>query len=585
MALQCRAIPDTLAGMVLLGEPDRGPFRPAAVWPNRRWDLQYLGPAAERAISERRGLLLPADGAGVARRFAEPGWAVAYPVDAQARLYGVVVLDVATRPEAELQEALRQLHWGIAWLDLLFTREAVAKEAASRERLQTVLDLVASAAGHERFHAAAMAFVTALATQLRCDRVSVGLLQGRAVTVRAVSHSAQFKQQTSLLRAMEAAMDEALDQQATIVYPPSPSFPLITKAHADLARQHDVGAICSIPLTAAGSHVGVLMLERPAERPFDGATRDLCEAVAALAAPLLESLRRDDRWLGAKAWAAMRAQVARLIGPQHVALKLSVFGSAALAAFCVLATGEYRVSAKTVLEPSIKRVVAAPFQGFVADARVRAGDLVTQGQVLCTLDDRDLRLEQLKALSQHGELQKQYHQALAERKAAQVEVLTAQIDQVKAQQALLSEQLARTRMQAPFDGVVVSGDLSQSLGAPVEKGETLFELAPLDAYRVIVQVDERDIADVAVGQEGTVLFSAFPSDPLAVTVTKITPVSEAKEGRNYFRVEGRLHQAPATLRPAMEGVGKISIDERRLVWIWTRQAIDWLRLTVWAWWP
>nr|MBI3614337.1 HlyD family efflux transporter periplasmic adaptor subunit [Nitrospirota bacterium] len=586
LALQCRLIPGVLAGMVLLGEPDRGPFRPLAVWPNRRWDLQYLGLAAEQAISERRGLLQPFSGTATPRRFEEPGWAVAYPVEAQGCLYGVVVLDVLARPDAQLQDVLRQLHWGIAWLELLFTREAMAKETASRMQLQTVLDLVASAAGHERFQAAALAFVTALATQLHCDRVSVGVLQGHAIKVRAVSHSALFKQRTSLLRAMGDAMDEALDQQATILYPPpAPASLLITRAHAELTRQHGAGAICSIPLRAAGSLAGVLMLERPAERPFDDATRDLCEAVAALAGPLLESLRRDDRWLGAKAWAALRLQLQHLVGPQHMALKLSALGLAGLLAFCALATGEFRVSAKTVLEPSVKRIIAAPFHGFIAEARVRAGDVVAQGQLLSTLDDRDLRLERLKALSQHGELEKQYHQALAERKAAQSEVLAAQIAQVNAQQALLDEQLARTKVQAPFAGVVVSGDLSQLLGAPVEKGDTLFELAPLDAYRVIVQVDERDIAYVAVGQPGALLLSAFPADPLPLTVRKITPVSEAKEGRNYFRVEAQLRQAPPTLRPAMEGVGKITIDERRLIWIWTRQAFDWVRLTWWAWWP
>jgi hypothetical protein len=32
----------------------------------------------------------------------------------------------------------------------------------------------------------------------------------------------------------------------------------------------------------------------------------------------------------------------------------------------------------------------------------------------------------------------------------------------------------------------------------------------------------------------------------------------------------------------MEGVGKIGVDERKLVWIWTRSSVDWLRLQVWS---
>jgi hypothetical protein len=35
----------------------------------------------------------------------------------------------------------------------------------------------------------------------------------------------------------------------------------------------------------------------------------------------------------------------------------------------------------------------------------------------------------------------------------------------------------------------------------------------------------------------------------------------------------------------MEGVGKIAIDRRLLLWIWTHQAVDWLRLQLWSWLP
>ena len=37
------------------------------------------------------------------------------------------------------------------------------------------------------------------------------------------------------------------------------------------------------------------------------------------------------------------------------------------------------------------------------------------------------------------------------------------------------------------------------------------------------------------------------------------------------------------LRPGMEGVGKIELGEARLIWIWSRDLIAWLRLQVWKW--
>ncbi|MDH5639930.1 MAG: efflux RND transporter periplasmic adaptor subunit, partial [Nitrospira sp.] len=301
--------------------------------------------------------------------------------------------------------------------------------------------------------------------------------------------------------------------------------------------------------------------------------------------PVLDVHRREDRWIGAKVWESLARYVRDLVGPSHVALKLTTALIIGLLAFCVLAEGEYRVSAKTVLEPVTQRAAAAPFNGYIRQAPIRAGDLVHTGDVLCTLDDRELRLERSKSVSKLEEYRKEYHKAMADREAAKAVIATAQMHQAQSEIALLDDQLAHTRVIAPFDGIVVSGDLSQSLGAPVEKGKVLFEIAPLDSYRVVLEVDERDIADVQVGQHGHLLLSAFPSEPVEVTVSKVTPVSTAKEGRNFFRVEATLDQARERLHPAMEGAGKIEIDQRSLVWIWTHQVVDWVRLTLWTWMP
>jgi hypothetical protein len=130
-------------------------------------------------------------------------------------------------------------------------------------------------------------------------------------------------------------------------------------------------------------------------------------------------------------------------------------------------------------------------------------------------------------------------------------------------------------------GVVVRGDLSQQLGSPVEQGKVLFEIAPLDTWRVILKVDERDIDQMAPGMPGKLMLTSLPGQTFDLAVAKITPVATAEDGRNYFRVEARLSGAQSTLRPNMEGVAKVVAGERSLLWIWTHRLPDWLRL---AWW-
>ena len=583
LGVQCRLFPGA-TGAALFGFHSRNglsALAPVATWGEAVRNPKRLADVARRALSEGRGVVVRP--ARLVDRSAGGRCLVAYPARANGVVIGAVAVEVTPRSGPELQAVLQHLQWGSGWLEALASRRTAADQQAARERLRDVLDATAVALAHDRFLASATAFVTAVAAKLGCDRVSIGFVDGARVRVRAVSHTAHLAVRTNLLRAIGAAMDEAIDQKRPVVHPlPPADGPQVARAAQEIDHQH---AILTVPFASGPRVVGALTLERPILRPFDRGTVELAEAVAALAGPVLDVLRRDDRWLVAKAADAGRRQVAALIGPRHVGLKLGAAAVGAAAAFLVLATGEYRVAARAVMEADVRRVAVAPFDGYVRDAPARAGDLVRGGQLLVALDDRELRLERARWSAQREQLVKQQSQALAARNAAQIAISAAQIDQAGAQLALIEEQLAKSRVVAGVDGVVVSGDLSQSLGAPVEKGQVLFHVAPLDAFRVVLQVDERDISDVAVGQRGALLLAAAPDTSLALTVDKITPVSTAREGRNYFRVEARLDRTPERLQPGMEGIGKITVDERRLVRIWLRSLVDWARLALWTWTP
>lgn len=584
LAMQCRLIPGVLGGAVFrLASGESGGIAPVAFWGDTTKDPRPLTELARRAISEARSVAVRQPS-----RTDAPGrghYLLSCPIHTQGSVIGVVAVDVDVRSDASLKVVLRHLQWGSGWLEMFAVRRDAAEQHAARDRLRDVLETVASALHHERFAAAAIAFVTTLATKLGCDRVSLGFVRGARVRVHTVSHTAELRTRTNLVRAIGAAMDEAIDQKGPVLHPAPPDrVPRATRAHRELGDQHGT-AVLTVPFAVGTRVVGALTLERPSVRPFDDAVLELVEAVAGLTGPMLEALRRDDRWLVTRAFDAGRRQLAHLIGPRHIGAKLGAVAAVGVVALLLLATGEYRVAARAVMEAHVQRVAVAPFNGYVRDAPVRPGDLVRSDQLLVALDDRELRLERAKWSAQQDQLVKQQHQALAARNAAQLAVTTAQIDQARAQLALVDEQLAKSRILAGLDGVVVSGDLSQALGSPVERGQALFHVAPLDSFRVVLQVDERDIADVGVGQHGQLLLAAAPDSPLGFVVETITPVSTARDGRNYFRVEARLERPPARLQPGMEGVGKIAIDVRRLVWIWLRTVIDWGRLAFWSWTP
>jgi len=581
LEIQCRIIGSVVQGVVVLRTPDRGTFAPLAVWPEGASGSPGLSAAIETAIAQRRSLVQLGKESHPGREGRRD--VVACPVLLDDKMYGAVAVEVEHCSAPELRVIMSQLEWGGVWIEALLRRNKFTPTAG----LVAVLETVATSLHHDRFQAAATAVVTELAGSLGCERVSIGFLKGKHTQVRALSHSASFSKKANLIRAIEAAMDEAVDQQATIVYPAPEDGPIqVTRAHAGLQQDHGGGPICTIPFAEEDRILGALTLEQPPGEPLDTRTVKLCEHAASLLGPVLEGKRKNDRWLYQKAIDSMRGQVHKLIGPRHVATKLSVFAALSLLVFFALADGDYRVTADAALEGTVQRVVASPMAGYVAQANVRAGDIVKAGDVLFSLDERDLRLERLKWVSQRSQRRREYSEALAGHDRAKVRILGAQIEQAEAQIALLDEQLERLHVVAPFDGFVVSGDLSQSLGAPVERGDVLFEVAPLNAYRVILEVDEREIGSVSEGQTGQLALSGMPGETFPIVIEKITPVSTAKEGRNYFEVEARLMgDASAKLRPGMEGVGKINIEPRKLIWIWTHKIIHWMRMFFWSWWP
>ena len=577
--LQCRLIDGVRAAVVVLGPDAEGEFSPLAYWPEGSTGSPAIAAVAELSLEQRRGAVRqPKTGPGRETIRLD---ALAYPLIEGEALRGVVAMEVVHESDAQLHAVMRLLQWGCAWWHRRFE-----DPVAQAPELRTVLDLLVKGLQEERFVGAATAVVTELATTLHCERVSFGSRRGRHTQVRALSHTATYNKKSGLIRALGAAMDEAIDQQETLVLPGARhGVPLVTRAHEQLMKQHGSRAVCTVPLGDTGRLTGALTLERASEQPFSAREVALCEHAGTLIGPVLEAKRREDLWIGAKLWDALSDFVGKIFGPRHLVLKLAAFGLSATVVFFAVATGEYRITAPAVLEGTVQRAVTAPQDGYIAKADVRAGDLVAEGEAVAVLEDKDLRLEKVRSEGEREKLEREYSSALAERDRARVRILAARIEQADARIALLSEQLARTRITAPFAGVVVAGDLSQSLGAPVSRGDVLFEVAPLHSYRVILKVDERDISGLRVGQSGQVALAGLPGEPLTVRVSKITPVSRAEEGRNLFRVEGALEHASGALRPGMNGVAKIDVEERKLFWIWTHKLAYWLRLWWWSWWP
>jgi biotin carboxyl carrier protein len=421
---------------------------------------------------------------------------------------------------------------------------------------------------------AATALAAELAQLHSCHRVTVGLLEAGQLRIVGDSLAAELDAGHPAAVAILAAMHEAIDQRLSIAWPPAVSAPPISLAHRQLAGS---GQVCTVPTVNAGSIIGAICLERSTGASFRPPEIAVCEDIASFAGPVLELKRvAAAPWYG-RLSGALRRGVATP-GKRAMAWVVALLVAAALLAVPL----PWRVSAPARLEGSVQRAVVAAADGFLQQVNVRPGDRVTAGQVLAQLSSQDLDLERKRRESELLQHESGYRAAQARNDSTQMVISQSKAAETQALLTLAETQLDRAKLQAPFDGIVIKGDLSQMLGAPVQRGEVLMVLAPSDSFRLIIEVDEADIGSVRVGQKGQLALAARPERPLAFTTRRLVPVATAAEGRNYFEVEAAPDAAQPDLRPGLSGVAKIDVGERSLGWLLFHRALTWLRLSLWT---
>lgn len=569
--------PQVQIGLILAEDPS-GSMAPAAIWPVPVGDVSVLLAPAQGCVDSKRPVLLaldPADRTG--SRFA-----IAMPILCDAQLVAVVVVATHKLNPSDADRLASEIRWGTGWLELMFRQHQSELAATAHSRTSQALDLLALVAEHERVDDACVAIATELARRHKADRVAIGLARKPRARLSALSHAAWFERRSALAVLLEDAMTEAIEQRELLTWPTRDDGDpvLVVQAQQQLAAD---GAAVTVPILAGARAVGAITWQLPSTLVSDEFIAE-CRALAVVLGPILARLDDQSRWLSGSAVAAVVRGWRALTDPRRPSFAVGTTLFLAVFAWVALVDTSYRVTAKAVLEGQLQRVVAAPFEGFVAEAPVRAGQTVSRGALLARLDDRDLRLEQTRLAAELTQNERKRDEALAARDKAAISVAAAQVAEVEARLAQVEDRLLRTRIEAPFDGVVVSGDLSQSIGGPVEQGKTLFELAPMSGYRVVLKVDERDVRRVSPGQRGELVLSGTSGEKQAFTVRNVSTAG-VDDGRNVFRVEAELDAANTKLRPGMEGVGKLVVGEETLLWIWTHRLVNWVRMALWRYLP
>ena len=495
--------------------------------------------------------------------------------------FSVVVLLLSEFSEAAARESLLRVNLGTDVPESYRQKQANEQASVTVQKLATALDLMVSVNAEKRFLATALAFCNGLSSTFRCQRVSLGWLEGGYVRLRAISRTEKFDPKMQAVRALEAAMDEALDQDEEVLWPAPEGAAVSTRDHEKFAADHKPGHMCSVPLRSEGKAVAVVACER-LESPFTPTEVDQLRLCCDQAARRLADLHHSDRWFGGRMWMTCKEKAALLVGPKHTTAKIAtLLGLVALIVLFFVKV-PYRVEGNFVVKSDNVSFRTAPFDGYIEQVFVRPGDTVKAGTPLLKLVTRELELEELAAGADLTRYRREAEKARATNDLAGMRVAMSLAEQSNARLDLVKLRLGEATLKAPFDGVVIEGDLRDRLAAPVKQGDTLLRIAKLEDLYIEAEIPERDVHEVLAKQNGEISFVSQPKLTFPVRVEKLEPAAFPRQEGNVFLLRcSFVNGVQSWWRPGMSGLCKVNVEPRTLWWILTHRTVDFLRLKLW----
>ncbi len=563
------------SAIIMIADPKNKRLRTIAKWPEKISNPKVFSLIVKQTLEKKEKICLP----NIVDSDNNSSDLYSLPIKKGNSLFGILTVKTSAQPVEMQKVILSAMKKSSKWLLLISLRNSNEDDFYIR-----VVALLAACFEKSSYKETVTSLVTELTKSFKCERVALSEYRSHHSRVIALSNSANFEAQSNLIRDISSCMDESIDQDSPMKYP-DPGTQLINRSHQKLIDRFGTGSICTFPLSHEYKIFGSILLLRSETARFEDKDVRLCEQVFSLIAPNLILKKEQERNLISKIGHSISHLFTSTFSIRRLKLKLVLATITLLLAMTILIQDDFRISAPAILEGKIQRVVAAPFSGFLVSASVRAGDRVTAGEVMASLDDSGLKLELAKLQGSLKKGLRELRKAQSTRDLVSVSVLNERVKQIAAEIDLAYLQLDRVNLITPFDGVIIEGDLSQTLGSPVERGEMLFKIAPLEGYRIILKVDEKQISHIKQGQTGTLVLPSMTEQTYPLIVEKITVASKVEDGTNIFRVEASVKNTTDKLRPGMQGVGKILVGRGPLLWNWTHEIVGMIRIWLWTWWP
>ncbi len=294
----------------------------------------------------------------------------------------------------------------------------------------------------------------------------------------------------------------------------------------------------------------------------------------------MERIRRElPAWLVSWRLCALGLCVQRWqqLGAKLISRRTQMIVAICLAAVACLAVPvPYRPQRPCVAEPAARAYVSSPIEGQLTSAAVRPGDVVRRGQELARIDDQQIQWELSAAEADYEAATKRRDAALAARAGGELRLAQLEQERIELTIQSLRRQLEQTAVHSPIDGVVVQGDWYQNDGAPVTRGETLFEIAPLEAMQIQTHLTTADLGRLRVGSRLSVYFDAAPGQSWSGEIQRLDPRAQVIDSQVVFIAETEVDNVGQVLKPGMKGNVRLDGGRRSIGWLLFHRPYLWI---------
>jgi putative peptide zinc metalloprotease protein len=157
----------------------------------------------------------------------------------------------------------------------------------------------------------------------------------------------------------------------------------------------------------------------------------------------------------------------------------------------------------------------------------------------------------------------------------------ADVDKLSRELALLDQELVKTEIRAPIDGVVATPFVERKLNKHLDPGEDLFKIVDISHVTAEMEVPEKEMSDVRPGNPVWMKARSLPAVDLQGRVDFIAPIAQTVNSQQMVVVRSELQNDGLLLKPEMTGVAQIYCGDRRIVDLITRRMVRWLRTEFW----